>query len=169
VLAINKENHHYVLPDEDELQTCVQDITTYTCEQNLPVYYAEANTPCKVQVYIKVRTDPKLQKMINIIKNHFVNNINGRTIVALLNSKTAKKKITIKCENEVENMIILNKIGKLSVSRKCKITTPHIILCTQKAIKAKVIQVYLPKFNLTLDYKNDKEIKSGIKIAEKHN
>jgi len=27
----------------------------------------------------------------------------------------------------------------------------------------------VPKFNLTLDYKSDKEIKSGIKIAEKTN
>jgi len=79
---------------------------------------------------------------------------------------TPKQEITIKYENEVENKIILNKIGKSSVSRKCKISTLHVTLCTQKAIKAKVIQAYLPKFNLTLDYKSNKEIKSRIKIAK---
>jgi len=53
LLAIDIENYHYLLPDEDELQMCVQDITTYICEQNLSIYYAEANAPCEVQVYMK--------------------------------------------------------------------------------------------------------------------
>jgi len=46
----------------------------------------------------------------------------------------------------------------------------HHIPCklrTQKAIKTKEIQAYVSTFNLILDYKNDNEIKSEIKIAEK--
>jgi len=119
--------------------------------------------PCEVQVYTKapgqVRNCEK-----QILSETTLNNINERTIVY---STPKPQEITIKYENEVENKIILNKIGKSSVSRKCKITTPHVTLRTQKAIKAKVIQAYLSKFNLTLDYKSNKEIKNKIKIVEK--
>jgi len=38
---------------------------------------------------------------------------------------------------------------------------------TQKVIKSKGIQAYVPTFNLTLDYKSNNKIKSEIKIAEK--
>jgi len=62
--------------------------------------------------------------------------------VALLNSKP--QEITIKCENETDDKIILNKIGKLSVNKKCTIITPHVTLRTQKAIKTKEIQAYVP-------------------------
>jgi len=47
LLAIDKENHHYILPNRDELQECVRD--TYTCDKNLPIYYAEADAPCEMQ------------------------------------------------------------------------------------------------------------------------
>jgi len=43
----------------------------------------------------------------------------------------------------------------------------HILKHTKGYKKAKIIQAYLLKFNLTLDYKSDKEIKNGIKIVEK--
>jgi len=88
--------------------------------------------------------------------------------MALFNSKP-KQEITIKYENEAEDKTILDKTGKLLVSKKCTIITPHVTLRTQKMIKAKVIQAYVPKFTLTLDCKSDKEIKSGIKIAKKRN
>jgi len=42
---IDKENHHYMPPDRDELQTCVQNVTTYICDRNLPIYYAESDIP----------------------------------------------------------------------------------------------------------------------------
>jgi len=51
-----------------------------------------------------------------------------------LYSTSKLQEITIKCENKVENKIILNKIGKLSVSRKYKIT-PHVTLRTQESHK----------------------------------
>jgi len=51
LLTIDKENHHYMLPDREELQTCVREITTYTCDQSLPIYYADAS--CEVRVYMK--------------------------------------------------------------------------------------------------------------------
>jgi len=53
LLAIDKENHHYMLPDRDELQTCVRDATMYTCDQNFPIYYAEADAPYEMQVFMK--------------------------------------------------------------------------------------------------------------------
>jgi len=74
---------------------------------------------------------------------------------------TNPQEITIKCENEIENEIILDKTGKLSINKKCIITTSHVNLHTQKAITIKEIQAYIPTFNLSLDYKNDNEINTA--------
>jgi len=52
LLAVDKENHHHMLPDRDELQACVRDSNTY-CDKNLPIYYAEADASCEVQAYMK--------------------------------------------------------------------------------------------------------------------
>jgi len=43
-----------------------------------------------VSTYESAGAGPKLRKGTNTIRNHFVNNINRRTIVALLNSKPAR-------------------------------------------------------------------------------
>jgi len=44
------------------------------------------------------------------------------------------QEITIKCENEIKDKIILNinknKTGKLSINKKCTIITPHVTLRT---------------------------------------
>jgi len=78
------------------------------------------------------------------------------------------QEITIKCENEKEDKIVLDKTRKLSVNKKCTIVTPHITLCTQKAIATKKSQVYVPMFNLTLEYKSSSEIKNEEKIVKKN-
>jgi len=59
------------------------------------------------------------------------------------------------------NRIILNKTGKLSINKKCIITTSHVTLRIQKAIVTKEIQAYVPTFNLSLDYKSNNEIKTA--------
>jgi len=92
-----------------------------------------------------------------------VDNVDRGVIVALFNPQ----EITIKCENEKKDKIILDKTGKLSVNKKCTIVTPHVTLRTQKAIAIKE-RVYVPMFNLTLEYKSSSEIKSEEKIAKKN-
>jgi len=77
------------------------------------------------------------------------------------------QEITIKCENEIENKIILDKTGKLSINKKCIITTSHVTLHTQKAISIKEIQAYIPTINLSLDYKSDSEINTAKNIKLK--
>jgi len=143
-------------------------LTTYIWEQNLSIYYAEANAPCEVQVYMKApgQVLRNCEKQI-LSKTILWITLTEKQLWLYLTLKP--QEITIKYDNEIENKIILKKIRKSSVSRKCKITTPHVTIRTQKTIKAKVIQAYLPKFNLTLDYKSNKEIKNRIKIAEKQN
>ncbi|XP_011689997.1 PREDICTED: uncharacterized protein LOC105451328 [Wasmannia auropunctata] len=49
-MAIDKENHHYMLPCEKELAKCVREESTFTYERNLPVYNIRADAPCEVQV-----------------------------------------------------------------------------------------------------------------------
>jgi len=160
LLAVDKENHHYMLPDRDELQTCVRDYNTYTCDKNLPTYYAEADAPCEVQAYMKAPGN---------IQNCEKGRVLSETTLWItlteeqswLYSTPHPQEITIKCENEIENKIVLDKTGKLSINKKCVITTSHVTLRTQKAIATKEIQVYyIPTFNLSLDYKSDNEIKT---------
>jgi len=90
LLAIDKENHHYMLPDRDELRPCVRDATTYTCDQKRPYLLRGSGTLRGPNIYESARTDPKLRKGTNTIRNHFVDNIDSRAIVALLNSKSVR-------------------------------------------------------------------------------
>jgi len=158
LLAVDKENHHYMIPDRDELRACVRDSNTYTCDKNLPIYYAEADAPCEVQAYIKAPGQ---------IRNCEKGQVLSETTLwitlteeqAWLYSTPNPQEITIKCENEIENKIILDKTGKLSISKKCIITTSHVTLRTQKIIETKEIQAYVPTFNLSLTYKSDSEEK----------
>jgi len=166
LLAIDKENHHYMLPNRDELKTCVRDVTTYTCDQNLPIYYAEAEAPCEVQIYMNAPG-----QMRNCEKGQVLTeNTLWITLTeeqSWLYSTPNPQEIAIRCENRIEDKITLKKTGKLSVNKKCTVITPHVTLRTEKAIKVKEIQAYIPTFNLTLEYKSDYKITSEKKTAEK--
>jgi len=146
-----------MLPDRDELQACVRDSNTYICDKNLPIYYAEADAPCEVQAYMKAGQ----------IRNCKKGQISSETILWITLTEEQSwlysnpQEITIKCENEIENKIILDKTGKLSINKKCIITTSHVTLRNQKAITTKEIQTYVPTFNLSLNYKSDNEIKTA--------
>jgi len=52
LLAIDRENRHYLLLSENDLNKCTQDHTKYTCEQNWPMYQVQTDAPCEVQVYV---------------------------------------------------------------------------------------------------------------------
>jgi len=161
LLAVDKENHHYMLPDRDEIQTCVRDSNMYTCDKNLPIYYAETDAPCEVQAYMKAT-----ENIQNCEKGRILSEttlwIALKEEQSWLYSTPNPQEITIKCENEIETKVVLNKTGKLSLNKKCVITTPHVTLRTQRAIATKEIQVYyIPTFNLSLDYKSDNEIKTA--------
>jgi len=168
LLAIDKENHHYMLPNRDEQQACVQDATTYTCDRNLPIYYAESDAPGEVQIYMKTPGQVRNCEKEQILSE--------TTLWIRLTEEQSwlyltpnPQEITIKCENEKENKIILDIIGKISVNKKCAIVTPHVTLRTHKVIAIKESQVYVLTFNLTLEYKSGSEIKSAEKLRKKRN
>jgi len=85
-----------------------------------------------------------------------------------ISSTPKPHEITIKFENEIEDKIILNKTGKLSINKKCTIITSHVTLRIQKAIATKEIQAYVSTFNLTLEYKSSNENKKQNKNCEKN-
>ncbi|KAL6253562.1 hypothetical protein P5V15_015402 [Pogonomyrmex californicus] len=62
LIAIDKENHHYKLLEEVELERCIRETNTYTCEQNFATYYAETTAPCRVQIYTYTGTAQVLRK-----------------------------------------------------------------------------------------------------------
>jgi len=59
LLAIARENRHYLLLSKRDLNKCTQDHAKYTCEQNWPMYHVQADAPCEVQIYVHIpqRTD----------------------------------------------------------------------------------------------------------------
>jgi len=52
LLAIDRENRHYLLLSEHDLNKCTQDHEKYTCEQNWPTYHVQTEAPCEVQLYV---------------------------------------------------------------------------------------------------------------------
>jgi len=146
LLAIDRENRHYLLLSENDLNKCTQDHTKYTCEQNWPMYHAQADAPCEVQVYVHTpqRTD-------NCEKGHVLTNT---TIwIALteprswLYSTPVAQEISINC-NQKENKILINNTGKITLAPNCRLTTSEITLKTTNQIKSKFITAHLPKFNI---------------------
>jgi len=52
LLAIDRENRHYLQLSERDLNKSTQDHAKYTCEQNWPTYHVQADAPCEVQIYV---------------------------------------------------------------------------------------------------------------------
>ncbi|KYM78976.1 hypothetical protein ALC53_10530 [Atta colombica] len=47
----DRENNHYTLLRENELNECIRDIITYTCEKNFPIYHIQSDASCEVQIF----------------------------------------------------------------------------------------------------------------------
>lgn len=148
LIAIDKENHHYILPQEDELKTCTQDIETYTCEQILPIYHIKANAPCEVQIY----TDAP-GKLLNCEKNHILSDttlwISLTNKQSWLYSTKENEQIQIQCNQEIENQININGTGKIEMTGNCKLNTPDMIITTRSQPNTKILNIILPHFNIT--------------------
>jgi len=52
LLAINKENHHYMLPDQMNYRRACG-TPQRICDQNFSIHYAKVDAYCEVQVYMK--------------------------------------------------------------------------------------------------------------------
>jgi len=160
LLAIDKENHHYILLNEQEINKCIQHMNTFTCEQNLPVYNIKASAPCEVQIY--VNTPEQLQKCE---KRHVLANTTLWTRLAeaqsWMYSTPISQTVAIQCNDKPENKIIINGTGKIKLSNNCRLTTPDVIVTTQQQLNARYIHTHLPEFNLTLirDSMDDRNIK----------
>ncbi|KAL6268241.1 hypothetical protein P5V15_001360 [Pogonomyrmex californicus] len=153
LIAIDKENHHYKLLEEVELERCIRETNTYTCEQNFATYYAETTAPCEVQIYTHTPGQLKYCE-----KNHMISNtplwIALTEEQAWLYSTAHKQEISIKCEKQIEEKIILEETGKIKLKDNCKLITPNVILKARKIEGIKYIQNYLPEYNITLEIKN---------------
>jgi len=143
LLAIDKENHHYILLNEQELDKCTQDITTCTCGQNFPVYHVKASAPCEVQIYLNAAG-----QLQNCERRHVRSNTTLWMILTEVQSwvysTPASQTVTIRCNDKLENKIIINGIGKIKLNGNCKLTTPDIILTTQQQLNTRHIHTHTP-------------------------
>jgi len=104
LLAADKE-HHHILFNEQDLNKCTQDTTTYTCGQNFPVYLVKASALCEVQIY--VNAPGQLQ---NCERRHVLSNT---TLWIMLTeaqswvcSTPVSQKVTIRCSDKLEDKLI---------------------------------------------------------------
>ncbi|KYN20509.1 hypothetical protein ALC57_07136 [Trachymyrmex cornetzi] len=69
LIAIDKENNHYTMLSENDLNKCVRDTTTYTCGQTFPIYYIKSDAPCErgIDIHKRARTNAKLRKRTRFI------------------------------------------------------------------------------------------------------
>jgi len=149
LLAVDKENHNYIVLNEQELDKCTQDTTTFTCNQNFPVYHVKASAPCEVQIYVNA-----LGQFQNCERRHVLSNttlwIKLTEAQSWVYSTLESQKITIQCSNKIEDKIIINGTGRIKVNGNCKLATPDVTLTTQQQINTRYIHTHLPEFNLTL-------------------
>ncbi|XP_071578018.1 uncharacterized protein [Temnothorax nylanderi] len=148
LLGINRENHNYLILKDSELNRCKRETTIVVCDQNFPVYRITENAPSEVQLFIET---PKYRE--NRRQRHILSNVTFW--IALTEPQTwlfstpKKSEITIQCNELPENKIKIEKTGKITLRKNCKLTTPDIFLETNNRIYIKQIQMYLPEFNAT--------------------
>jgi len=81
LLAIDKENRHYLLLNERDLKECIQDIIRYTYKQNWPMYHVQEDAPREVQIYVKTSSQTKNCEKRHNNKYHILDNFIGITIL----------------------------------------------------------------------------------------
>jgi len=127
----------------------IHDITTFTCEQNFPVHQVKTSAPCEVQIY--VNTPRQLQ---NCERSHVLANTTLWIMLteaqSWMYSTPMSQTITIQCNDKLEDKIVINGTGKIKLNSNCKLTTPDILLTTQRQLNTQHIHTHLPEFNLTL-------------------
>jgi len=139
LLAVDKENHHYILLNEQELNKCTRDII-FTCGQNFPIYHIRVSAPCKVQIYMNAPGQFQNCEWRHVLSN--------TTLWIMLTeaqswvySTPVSQKVTVQCYDRLEDKIVINGTGKIKLNGNCKLTILDITLTTH---------AHLPDFNLTL-------------------
>lgn len=157
ILAIDRDNHNYITLEENDLNLCIRNNENYICDQNHPVYYVKEEAPCEVHIYIK-----SPEYTTNCETRHIVAN---RTIwikisepQAWIYSTTNKQDVIIQCDDQLENKIVIERIGKIKLRENCKLTTTDVLIKTKKQIGTHNIQLKLPEFNLTINKENNRYI-----------
>jgi len=89
-----------------------------------------------------------------------------------LYSTIKAQEISINCNNQKENKMVINNTGKITLEPNCKLLTPDVTLKTRSQIESKFITAHLPKFNITRiseNIVNNKDTKNTIeKLQLRH-
>jgi len=120
LIAIDKENRHYLLLNEHDLKECTQDSIRYTCiracDHNWPTYQEDVS--CEIQIYVKTSSQTQ-----NCEKRHIITNTTFWITLSeqhsWLYSTPREQEITI---NQKENKFIIKNTGKITLEPNCKLT-----------------------------------------------
>jgi len=83
-----------------------------------------------------------------------------------LYSTPRAQEISIHCNNQKENKILISNTGKITLESNCKLT-PEVTLKTTSQIESKFITAHLPKFNINRISENNANVKASIKSIGK--
>ncbi|KYN29314.1 hypothetical protein ALC57_01254, partial [Trachymyrmex cornetzi] len=165
LIAIDKENNHYTMLSEDDLNKCVRDTTTYMCGQTFPIYYIKSDAPCEVSIFINAPG-----QMQNCENGHVLSSttlwITLTEAQTWLYSTRESQKVFVNCNNE-ENVLQINGTGRIKLNGDCKLTTPDLTLRTKSILNVQYIKEYLPEYNLTCHFEKDIDIDLSKRIPLK--
>jgi len=168
LIAIDKENHRYLLLNEHDLKECTQDSIRYTCDHNWPTYHVQEDAPCEIQIYVKTSSQTQ-----NCEKRHIITNTTFWITLSeqhsWLYSTPREQEITISCKNQKENKFMIKNTGKITLEPNCKLTTPELTLKTTSQLHPKVIMAHLPTLNISLikESKNENNLKPSKRLSLK--
>ncbi|KYN12203.1 hypothetical protein ALC57_15635 [Trachymyrmex cornetzi] len=153
IIALDRENNHYTLLNENELKECILDMNMYTCERTFPIYQIQSDAPCEVQIF---------ENMPGQFQNCEYGRVLASTTLWItpseertwLYSTLNNQECTVIC-NGLEEKMEISKTGKIKLKGDCKLTTSDIILKTKSRLETRYIQTHLSEFNLTLNIEKE--------------
>jgi len=111
------------------------------------MYQVQTDAPCEVQVYVHTpqHTDSCEKRHVRTNTTIWITLTEPRS---WLYSTPITQEISINCNNQKENKILIKNTGKITLEPNCKLTTAQITLKTTNQLESKFITAHLPKFNI---------------------
>ncbi|XP_032677802.1 uncharacterized protein LOC116847183 [Odontomachus brunneus] len=146
-IAINKEANSYLVISDNDLQECKKISDHYICGQGNPIYKIQADSPCEVHLFMTLEKTGNCHTKY-ILANHTVL-IALKERNAWLYSTRNEQNIHIQCKNKNYYNKIKN-TGIIKFKEQCKLIINEITIQAQGVIEDKIIETYIPEYNITI-------------------
>src|SRR5436190_9441530 len=150
ILAIDREKLTYLLISKEYLNKCTNVKSQYICQNAMPIYRVNSNAPCEIQMYVQ-------RQSFYHFKCQTKHSISNETVWITLEqpytwlySTAINQQITIQCDKQNEQKLIIKNTGKISLKGNCKLTTADMTIQSKGSVYETDIDSFLPEVNMTL-------------------